>query len=96
MSVWGEIRRKSLGQEKRIEDTWNRDFFPHVENVYSKTIASRIVSVQPMAPPTGAVFFCGSKSAEQINKAIKNWNETKNTKKNARNNKNPRGIYQLS
>ena len=94
MSIWGDIRRKSLGLEKRIEDTWNRDFFPHAEKVYSKTIASRIVSVQPMAPPTGAVFFCGSKSVEQINKAIKN--ETKKTKKNARNNKNPRGIYQLS
>ena len=94
MSVWGEIRRKSLGQEKRIEDTWNKDW-PEVSQVFSKTIAKNLVSVQPMAPPTGNLFYCGSKTAEQINKAIKN-EKKKNVKPNARNHQKPWGIYQLS
>lgn len=57
MSVWADIRRKSLGQEKRIEDKNNELVWPRVVKVQAQTIAADLIPVQPMAPPMGITFL---------------------------------------
>lgn len=59
MSVWREIRQKSLGKEERIENTWPKFEFPRAIKVTAKTFnpSNNIILVQPMAPPTGKLFF---------------------------------------
>ena len=95
MSVWRDIREKSLGHEKRVEDTWNKDLWPEVSKVFSKTIAHDLVPVQPMAPPTGGLFYFDPKTAKKVTKAGKKAMK-KMTKQYERNNQKPWGIHQLS
>ena len=57
MSAWKDIRDKSLGKEKRIEDTEVIIEWPRVRQVFAKTLANDIVPVQPMAPPSGITFL---------------------------------------
>ena len=93
MSVWGEIRNKSLGIEPRLENT--EIILPMARRVFSKTITNDLVDVQPMAPPTGALFYISSpETAAKVTKAGKKAMK-KMMKQYARNNQNPWGVYQL-
>lgn len=92
MSVWGEIRNKSLGIEPRLENT--EIILPMARRVFSKTIANDLVDVQPMAPPTGGFFFFDPKTAKKVTKTGKKA-MNKMMKQYARNNQNPWGVHQL-
>lgn len=59
MSVWGDVRRRADGKAIRKEDKFvEPDFtFPIVRKVFAQTISSDLIPVQPMAPPTGHLFW---------------------------------------
>ena len=61
MSIWADIFDRSTGDAKRKEDTikpWYDEYdYPIIKRVFSKTISSDLVTVQPMAKPTGITFY---------------------------------------
>ena len=94
MSVWGEIRNKSLDIEPRLENT--EIIMPMARRVFSKTIAQNLVDVQPMAPPTGGLFyFFDPKTAKKVTETAKKVTKAM-IKKYGRNNQNTWGVHQLS
>lgn len=75
MSVWNDIRNKSLGKEKRTEDT--ELHWPKLQRVYAKTIPANMVSVQPLdhvnliLPPLGKTMWPTRDALTELMKQIK-------------------------
>ena len=55
MSVWGEIRNKSLGIEPRLENT--EIIFPIVRKVSPRVMSVNLTPVKPLAPPKGKLMY---------------------------------------
>lgn len=61
MSIWADMHRRSNGVQERKENKvkeWDDEItWPQILKVYGKTISNNIVSVQPMSPPIGKLFY---------------------------------------
>ena len=55
MSVWYDIRQKSLGKEKRTEDT--EIIFPIVRKVSPRVMSVNLMPVKPLDPPKGKLMY---------------------------------------